>query len=105
LKDKSADKISKWIETLVIQKLGIPESIQSDNGKEFRNLYIDKIIKKYNFTWSYNSPGHHKGTGCVKEQIKPFFENCKKYLIMGGKIGKTFTPCKPRLQHLIPHDT
>ncbi|KAM0685254.1 hypothetical protein COBT_003537, partial [Conglomerata obtusa] len=64
LKGKQVNKIAICVEKLIIEKHGIPKTIYSDNGLEFKNLLTDTLTKKYGFIWNYKSPNHHKSTGC-----------------------------------------
>lgn len=66
LKNKSAEKVAKSVEELIIMNHGTPEHILSDGGMEFASKHKESLVNKYNFEWNYNSPYHHTTTGCVE---------------------------------------
>lgn len=90
LKGKQADKIATCVEKLIIEKHGIPKTIYSDNGHEFKNLSTDTLCKKYGFIWNYKSPNYHKSTGCVERANQSIFNKLKKSSEFGKKNWKLY---------------
>lgn len=46
INNKTGKEISTAIQNLIIDQNGIPDAILSDNGLEFRNKYVEDLLKK-----------------------------------------------------------
>lgn len=75
---KTGIEIKEAIEDLIIKKHGIPETLLTDNGLEFRNSHITDLSKKYKFTIQNNSPGNHKTMGLVERTNQTLFHKLQK---------------------------
>ena len=69
-----------------INSFGKPNSIHTDNGREFRNKLLENYCKLNNININHERPFHPQSQGCIEsfnKQIKNplenrFFENPKK---------------------------
>lgn len=78
LKNKEAETIKDAIEELIIGKHGVPKTILSDCGLEFKNKHINELKMKYGFEWKYSSPEHHNTVGCVERVNQTLWIKLKK---------------------------
>lgn len=77
--------IATLIKKLILEKHGIPQTILTDNGKEFVNKFMNELSNKYQFTWKYSSPYHHKTMGCVERANQTIVGKLRKLC----EFGKT----------------
>ena len=88
LKTKSATEILMAIKELIIEKHGIPNSILSDNGLEFKNEQVTKLCKDLNFTWEFSSPRHHETVGSVERANQTLVNILKSLHNLADYLGQ-----------------
>lgn len=50
----------------ILHNTSSPTVLQSDNGKEFKNLWMAKLCKRYNIKQIYGSPYRPQSQGCIE---------------------------------------
>lgn len=68
---------------LVIEKQGVPETILSDNGREFQNETTKNLYKEPNLEWKYSSPEHHETVGALKRVNQTLMNKIRKLSNLG----------------------
>lgn len=66
IKEKTAAKISEFIFKLIIFEHGCPNSILTDNGREFKNAIVENLCNKMNIHKKYKSPYRPQTNGLVE---------------------------------------
>lgn len=78
IKSKTATEIIEAINTLIINKHGIPEKILSDSGLEFENKNVKLFTDNKGIKWISGSPYHHNTCGAVERAIQTFMNKLKR---------------------------
>jgi hypothetical protein len=91
LKTKEASEVVKAVWS-VFCILGIPKTIQTDNGSEFSNEIINLLLKTLKSNHITNVPHHHEANGKVENQIKTVSIVIKKLLAVHGGEWKALLP-------------
>jgi IS30 family transposase len=85
LRSKEMEPIRRILETVVIGKYGVPKMILSDNGKEFKNIVMEEMCKRYGIEWKFGSPYSPTTTGLVERFNQTLINNLKKLSRFGHK--------------------
>ncbi|OIR56572.1 MAG: uncharacterized protein A8A55_2680, partial [Amphiamblys sp. WSBS2006] len=64
--DKKGSTIVDFVEKEVIMKKGIPDTIVSDNGKEFTNVQMEALCRKYGIRHSLTTAYYPQANGLIE---------------------------------------
>lgn len=78
INNKDASTITKLINSLILEKHGIPKCIISDNGLEFANKEVENLALERKFEWKFNSPGNHSSVGAIERANQTLLNKIKK---------------------------
>ena len=91
LVDKSAESISKML-FQIFTDFGFPKILQSDNGKEFVNKIIEKLLQVSGVTKRLTSPYHPRANGLSERFIQTTLSILKKELFGNLQEWKSILP-------------
>lgn len=97
LKSKSEIEITKALEE-IFNETGYPKLLISDNGKEFVNKKIEKILNAHSVSHHKCSPEKHQSNGRVERLHRTIWQGIRKYQL--GEI-KDYNELNCELQMLI----
>jgi hypothetical protein len=90
LNSKSSKEVSEAINELIIKKHGIPETLLSDCGLEFKNNVASGIEKELKIKRVFSSPHHHQTTGAIERVNQSLMNKIKKLSDFGRKPWTEF---------------
>lgn len=79
LKNKTAKSVSESLDDLFSNNP--PKKITTDNGKEFLNSEVNRIMKKYSVSHHSNEPGDHNKLGIIERFNRTVRELIAKYQV------------------------
>ena len=76
-KNKTGEEVASAIKKVFETK--VPNNITSDNGKEFKNSSVEKLLEENNVKSHYAEPGDHNRMGIVERFNRTVRDIIKKY--------------------------
>lgn len=62
--------------------MGIPDSINTDNGPPFNSEYFQRFFKSYGIDLKYSPPYHSSSNGLTKKNVSTIKQKLKKQLFI-----------------------
>ena len=84
LQNKQSDTIAKAL-IQVFGDYGISKTIQSDNGREFRNSLMDSISRNLGIDRRYSTAFHSRGNGAAESGVKIALNTLRKMVEDNGQ--------------------
>ena len=84
LKEKNAENIVEFIYTKIILNHGCPNTILSDNGREFNNTMVRLLCEKLRVNKKYSSPYRPQTNGLVERTNRTLIAIISKYVEENG---------------------
>ena len=85
IKNKTSNEICEAVKELIFHKHGVPKTILTDCGLEFKNESTMRLSEHYGFEWIFSSPRHHETVGAVERVNKTLFNILKRLTNYGEK--------------------
>jgi len=70
LTQKTGAEVANFIYTNIYCRYGCPRHIQTDNGSEFKNETVEKLLKKWKIPHHFSTPYHPQSQGLVERYNK-----------------------------------
>jgi transposase InsO family protein len=85
LKSKKGDVVAKAVENIILQSGKKPSVWQSDNGKEFKNEYMTRVMNRFGIKQIYSLPYTPQSNGAIENFNKVVKRGITEHFIKTGK--------------------
>ena len=80
IKDKNAETIANFLYEKIILIHGCPNTLLSDNGREFNNLIVKNLCDKMRITKKFSSPYRPQTNGLIERTNRTLISIISKYI-------------------------
>nr|XP_054748046.1 uncharacterized protein LOC129253648 [Lytechinus pictus] len=84
MKDQTAQTVARHIFEDYIQEHGVPESLHTDQGRQFESKLVQELCKNLGIEKTRSSPYHPQGAGLVERANRVLKDQLAKYIADQG---------------------